>query len=639
MKVLFLTKYDRLAANTRYRCLQYVPYLETAGIHCDVSPLLDDNYLRFKFLTGRFHFTTVLRAYLGRINKILKIRNYDAVVLHYELFPYLPPFFEWMLDILGVNYVYDFDDAIFHQYDANKNPILRFLLKKKIQRVIKHSKAVLAGNRYLARYAAKTSEHISIIPTVVDPDRYWAGNKGEAMHAHDTFTIGWIGSPSTVAYVKEKAQALQRFCAKYPAKLILVGSGAIELPGVPLTVREWSEESELEELKKFDVGIMPLTDDPWSRGKCGFKLIQYMACGLPVVASPVGVNEELVDHGKSGYLATTDEEWFLALEKLYLQKTMRIEMGKHGLEKVEKGYSIKVYAPKVVQILREVVSRLKLPVHFGNIDLKVTENFGEEWAAFPQTQLNKLELEKIFYEYFSIFPWEKLPPGGGVGADIGCGSGRWATFVSPNVEKLVCVDASARALNVARANLNQFSNISFQHASIAELPFEKESLDFAYSIGVLHHIPDTEAGMRAIAEKLKPGAPFLVYIYYALDNRGDFYKFIWRVSDLARRVISRMPFRLKYTVSQLVALFLYWPLARVANLLHYLKVLPESWTLSYYRDKAFYVMRTDALDRFGTRLEKRFTRQEIEEMLIRSGFKDIKFSDRPPFWVAVGTKI
>jgi glycosyltransferase involved in cell wall biosynthesis/ubiquinone/menaquinone biosynthesis C-methylase UbiE len=639
MKVLFFTKYDRLAANTRYRCLQYIPYLQAQGIECSMSPLLDDNYLRFKFSTGKFKFLTVARGYFHRLKELTKVKNYDVVVLHYELFPYFPAFFEWLLDLLKVNYIYDFDDAIFHQYDANHNPLIRFLLKRKIEKVIRHSRAVLAGNQYLASYAQKVANRITIVPTVVDPIVYEPGCVLELKEdPTKPFTIGWIGSPSTVTYVKEKAPALRRFCLKHNAQLVLVGSGPIDIPGVPVIIRDWSEETELEEIRKFDVGIMPLTDDPWSRGKCGFKLIQYMICGLPVVASPVGVNRELVEHGKSGYLATSDAEWEYALEALYQSSSTRREMGVLGREKVIKNYSIQVYAPKVAEILRGTVAAFTEPTHFGNIDLKVAENFGREWASFPQNRLTRAELESIFHEYFRIFPWHLLPRHGGVGADIGCGSGRWALFVAPRVQKLFCVDASHKALEVARRNLKNSSHIVFNHASIADLPFEDESLDFAYSVGVLHHIPDTLAGIQAIARKLKPGAPFLVYIYYAFDNRGTLYKLLWKMSDVARRVISRLPFGLKYWISQLLAISIYWPLARGAKLLAMWKVLPESWTLGYYKDKPFYVMRTDALDRFGTRLEKRFTKSQIEDLLLKSGFKNITFSNSAPYWVAVGVK-
>jgi ubiquinone/menaquinone biosynthesis C-methylase UbiE len=275
-----------------------------------------------------------------------------------------------------------------------------------------------------------------------------------------------------------------------------------------------------------------------------------------------------------------------------------------------------------------------------NLDLKVTRGFGEEWSTFRQDEdhLSQQQRRQIFDDYFRIFPWHLLPPGGGVGIDVGCGSGRWAVLVAPRVAHLHLVDASAAALDVARRNLHFAQNISYHENSVAEMPLPANSLDFAYSLGVLHHVPDTQAALDAIAGKLKPGAPFLVYLYYAFDNRPAWYRLLWRISNLARLVISRLPHILQLFVSQIIAAVVYWPLARIAHFLSQRRLSPPSLPLAYYADKSFYVMRTDAYDRLCTRLEKRFTRGDIEAMLDRAGFADIRFSDNEPFWCAVGIR-
>lgn len=272
-----------------------------------------------------------------------------------------------------------------------------------------------------------------------------------------------------------------------------------------------------------------------------------------------------------------------------------------------------------------------------NVDPKTVEGFGHEWTSFDQKGLSEREREKIFNDYFAIFPWDHLPTNS-VGADVGCGSGRWASVVAPKVGFLHLVDASDRALEVARSNLRDRNNCDFVCASVAELPFDDRSLDFAYSLGVLHHVPDTAAAIASISEKLKSGAPLLLYLYYAFDNRPWWYKVIWKLSDFCRRVISAMPFGARNVVCQLIASSIYWPLARSAKILDAVGVLPSSWPLAYYRDKTFYVMRTDALDRFGTRLEQRFTREQIERMFRQARITDIRFSDHPPYWCAVGFK-
>jgi SAM-dependent methyltransferase len=210
--------------------------------------------------------------------------------------------------------------------------------------------------------------------------------------------------------------------------------------------------------------------------------------------------------------------------------------------------------------------------------------------------------------------------------------------VAPRVAHLHLLDASAKALAVAKQNLSFAKNVSYYANSVANMPLPPGSLDFAYSLGVLHHVPDTQAAIEAIAGTLKPGAPFLVYLYYALDNRPLWYRALWRMANLARLVISRLPHALRLAVSQTIAALIYWPLARAARLLSIIGLSPRALPLSYYADKSFYVMRTDTYDRFCTRLEKRFTRFEIEEMLKRAGFENIAFSDCVPFWCAVGIR-
>lgn len=270
-----------------------------------------------------------------------------------------------------------------------------------------------------------------------------------------------------------------------------------------------------------------------------------------------------------------------------------------------------------------------------NIDDEVVRGFGDEWQRFDQRALPAEELEAIFQSYFHIFPWEALPPDAR-GLDAGCGSGRWASLVAPRVGKLHCVDASSQALNVARRNLAALPNVEFHHASVGAMPFPDGSLDFGYSLGVLHHIPDTAGGIAACVAKLKPGAPFLLYLYYAFDNRPAWYRAVWKTSEVLRAVLSRSPAFVRHLGADLAAVFVYWPLARLARLLERLGMKVDSFPLSFYRDRDFYVMRTDALDRFGTRLEKRFTRAEMQAMMESAGLRGVTFSETAPYWCAVG---
>lgn len=273
----------------------------------------------------------------------------------------------------------------------------------------------------------------------------------------------------------------------------------------------------------------------------------------------------------------------------------------------------------------------------ANIDEKTVDGFGCEWASFDQTNLSDEECHTIFSSYFKIFPSQILNDKN-IGVDIGCGSGRWAKIVAPKVKKLYCVDASEEALEIAKKNLSHQKNVDFINASVDQIPIDDESMDFAYSLGVLHHIPDTFAGIQSCVKKLKIGAPFLVYLYYAFDDKPHWFRFIWKLSDYARRFISKLPFKIKLLFSQIIAFFIYFPLARSALLLEKLNFNISHFPLSAYRKFSLYTMRTDALDRFGTRLEHRFTKNEIITMLKQAGLVNITVNEETPCWCAIGYK-
>lgn len=272
-----------------------------------------------------------------------------------------------------------------------------------------------------------------------------------------------------------------------------------------------------------------------------------------------------------------------------------------------------------------------------NVDLQTVAGFGDEWRRFDQSVLDRRELEALFERYFRILPFDKLPAGA-VGFDVGCGSGRWAKCVAPKVGLLHCIDASVEALAVARGNLADSPNCVFHHASVDNLPLPDNSADFGYSLGVLHHVPDTAAGVKACAAKLKPGAPLLLYLYYAFDNRPAWFRSLWQISELGRKVISKSPHGVRYVLSQIIAGAVYYPLARLALGLEKCGVAVDNFPLSSYRHLSFYSMRTDALDRFGTRLEQRFTAAEIRTMMEAAGLENISFSDAVPYWCAIGYK-
>jgi ubiquinone/menaquinone biosynthesis C-methylase UbiE len=272
-----------------------------------------------------------------------------------------------------------------------------------------------------------------------------------------------------------------------------------------------------------------------------------------------------------------------------------------------------------------------------NIDQNVVKDFGEEWNAYKQSDISRKDLEKAWNQYFKIFPFKDLEANA-VGFDMGCGSGRWAIFTAEKVGHLNCIDPSEKALKVAQQNLSPYKNVSFYNASVSDDVLNESSQDFGYCLGVLHHIPDTLDGLKSCCRALKRGAPFLLYLYYDLENKPLLFKLIWRLSNTLRFLISKLPSRLKRYITFCIAVIIYYPLARLALLISKFGFNPSFIPLSDYKDKKFKFMVTDALDRFGTRLEKRFSKEQIISMLDIAGFENISFSEAEPYWVCLSYK-
>lgn len=337
--VLVLPKYARKGASSRLRTFQYLPFLEDQGWAFTVQPLFDEAYLD-SFYTGQGRSRSgLVLAYLRRLFVLLGSWRYRLIWVEKELFPYMPAWVEVVLAKAGLRYVVDYDDAIFHNYDLARNKWIRRLLGRKIDAVMRHAACVIAGNEYLAdRARAAGAKRVVVIPTVVDHRRYNARQE-----AGQSLTVGWIGSPTTQKYVEQLLPALQNLAIQCDFRLMLVGATSDikdRLQGIDVCIEPWDEESEATLIQQMDIGIMPLEDGPWEKGKCGYKLIQYMASGVPVVASPVGVNPEIVNGAGCGLLAGNDSEWAIALLKLLNSEEARYKFGAAGRAAVEKQYSI-----------------------------------------------------------------------------------------------------------------------------------------------------------------------------------------------------------------------------------------------------------------------------------------------------------
>jgi len=350
-RMLLLSRYTRLGASSRLRTMQYRQFLERAGFSFDVVPFFDDRYLTDLYTNGTGKPSPL--PHVGRRLATLRRRpRPDAIWIEYEALPWFPWFVENALLPRGVPIVADYDDAVFHRYDRHRLAPVRWLLGGKIDGVMRRSALVVAGNAYLAERAQGAgARRIETVPTVVDLDSYTVASRP----AGSALRVGWIGTPETwAAFARETCDTLLPVLEPHNATFVAVGAGLTPERQGRLDIQPWSEETEVTQIQSMDIGIMPLTDTPWARGKCGYKLIQYMACGLPVVASPVGVNAEIVEHGVNGFLARTDDEWREAISTLLSDADLRRRMGAAGRRKVEERYSLQVWGPRVAEMIAEV---------------------------------------------------------------------------------------------------------------------------------------------------------------------------------------------------------------------------------------------------------------------------------------------
>tara|TARA_B100000131_G_scaffold317310_1_gene359082 strand:+ start:280 stop:1122 length:843 start_codon:yes stop_codon:yes gene_type:complete len=272
-----------------------------------------------------------------------------------------------------------------------------------------------------------------------------------------------------------------------------------------------------------------------------------------------------------------------------------------------------------------------------NTDEWVVTNFGKEWRDFSNERLDESELFEMFQSYMSIFPWASLPEKS-VGFDAGCGSGRWAKYVAPKVETLHCVDASPEAIEVARGLLSEHDNVIFHSESVNEFCVEENSCDFGYSLGVLHCVPDTQSALNACASKLKTGAPFLAYLYYDISQSSLYMRILFSIVSTVRKIVSKLPHKVKKVITDLIALFVYFPLARFARLVDFFGLEASKMPLFQYRNRSFYVMRNDSLDRFGTSIEKRFSKEQVYSLFENASLRDTYISPEPPWWVVLAWK-
>jgi hypothetical protein len=339
-----------LGASSRVRFLDYEQALCAQGVQLAFEPLFGDDYVRALYAKGS-RSAHAFKALVHRLRILRKAKAYDAIWVEKEMLPWLPSFVELSLLPVGVPLVVDYDDAVFHRYDLHSSALVRSVLGSKIDRIMARADLVVAGNGYLADHARMAgAPRVEIVPTVVDTERY----SPVQQVLSDCVTIGWIGSPITAPYLDIVKPVIASLARAGGIRAVAIGARPDQVAGSVFEAVPWSEESEVSQLRKFDIGIMPLWDTPWERGKCGYKLIQYMALGLPVVASPVGVNCDLIVNGKGGYLASNDAQWAVALDALINSPVKRVRMGTAGRTQVNDQYSLHVWATRLANLLKSL---------------------------------------------------------------------------------------------------------------------------------------------------------------------------------------------------------------------------------------------------------------------------------------------
>jgi glycosyltransferase involved in cell wall biosynthesis len=350
-RVLVLSRYDRLGASSRVRFLQLLPHLAALGITADVHPLLADDYIRRLYAGERVAVAAAVRSYLSRMRALSFRKRYDVIWVEKEALPWVPAWIEAGF-FGGSPYVVDLDDAWYLRYQRHPSLSVRMLMAEKIDRVMSRSASVIAGNKYLAERAKRSgAQDVKIVPTAVDLHRY-AAVEAPRKDGSGPFVIGWIGTPITVGYLAQFADVLRALAERHTIKFHIIGASAPKgFAGLPVQEISWSESTEISEISKCDVGIMPLDNDAWAYGKCAYKLLQFMAANKPVVASPVGANVEVIQHGNNGMLVNSTEDWISALNVLARDANLRERMGQAGRRTLELKYSVEKIAPEIASAL------------------------------------------------------------------------------------------------------------------------------------------------------------------------------------------------------------------------------------------------------------------------------------------------
>ena len=341
----------------RFRIEQWEPLLRERGVEITYAPFLDEQLSAMLYHQGEMgkKLKHVMRGFGRRLSVVRSARDFDAVYIFREAALFGPPIFERMIKRMTTPFIFDFDDAIFVSYRSPSNGYLSYLkFAAKAGTICRLASHVMVGNPYLAEYSRQFNSNVTVVPTTIDLDKYQVSERSDD---GGPVIIGWTGSFSTVQHLDTLRGALQKLAQHETFRLRVIGTPKYEIDGVVVEAMDWRADTEVDDLRPCDIGIMPLPDDAWSKGKCGLKALQFMALGTPVICSPVGVNTDIIQDGENGFIADTEAEWIEKLGSLIRSRELRERLGRAGRATVEQRYSATVQAPRVLEILKSVVTQ------------------------------------------------------------------------------------------------------------------------------------------------------------------------------------------------------------------------------------------------------------------------------------------
>lgn len=620
MKVLFIVPYPTEGASNRLRVEQFLRYLDRREVQWRMEPFMSSELYSILYVKGHVlrKFYYFMRALIRRFWVLLRASNYDVIFIHRRIFPIWTPFNTWLLRRLHSGIIFDFDDGIFlpNRADFRESVYTFFKQSHRVADIIKLSSLVIAGNEFLRDYAVKYNPNVVIIPTPVETEVYRAESPRDGRDGK--VVVGWIGSHTTAKYLKMLDRVFEELLARYPQLEVRVIGGRYTPPSRNGRIKNlpWSLERELEDLRAFDIGIMPLRDDEWERYKCGFKALLYMSMRLPVVCSPVGVNNFIVEEGVNGFLARSEEEWIEKISSLVESPELRERLGREGQARVEARYSVKRnfhIFHKVIRDAYEAALEKRRP-DFERSQKKTQRSFDFQWTEFPDMVPAN---EEHFLNY--IHPLGPDFFKGKVGLDAACGFGRHVYYAAQyGARRIVGMDFS-NAIFTARATSRDLSNVSLAKGDIYHLPFKPASFDFIYSLGAIHHLPDPERGFQALLTCLKPGAPVFIWVY---STKRVFINF---VTESARRITRCIPHRVLKRICFVFALLDYTLFIKPYKMLRRYSLIDRIVfsRIKLYAKFPFSVCYADWFDRFSAPIRHYFDEEELRAWAYRAGLKKV----------------